>query len=92
MLYGSSAVTADLNITLYRVKSAIRAGEKDAARELLQDVARLHSGDLRVWLWLAALARSQQESLDYIAQAERIAPNDPRVVKARSWTATHFAA
>ncbi|MFN2188662.1 MAG: L,D-transpeptidase [Candidatus Promineifilaceae bacterium] len=39
---------------------------------------------------MASLATSRQESLDYIAQAELLIPNDPRIYKAREWALSHF--
>jgi len=83
-------LTADLNPSLKSIKEAISAGQIKRARELLQQVARSHPEDVRVWLWLASLSTTRQESLDYIAQAERIAPNDNRVRKAQAWAMNHF--
>ena len=91
MLFGWTIVTDDLTLALRVVQDTIKAGRKGKARELLQGLARQHPKDVRIWLWLAALATSEQESLDYLAQAKRIAPNDARVLKAEAWANERFA-
>jgi lipoprotein-anchoring transpeptidase ErfK/SrfK len=84
-------VTTDLTSTIVQVKEALRAGEKDLARSLLQDAARSHPQDHRIWLWLAALAKTPQESLDYVSQAESIAPLDEKVIEAKAWAESQRA-
>ena len=78
-------MTTDLAVAFKNVQEAVNTGQRDKARELLQAAARNYPRDERVWLWLAALSKTPQESLDYIAQAELLAPNDERVKKARAW-------
>ncbi|MGB3715087.1 MAG: L,D-transpeptidase family protein [Candidatus Promineifilaceae bacterium] len=78
-------MTTDLDAAFKNVQEAVNAGQPDKARERLQAVARNYPRDERVWLWLAALSKTPQESLDYITQAELLAPNDERVKKAKAW-------
>jgi lipoprotein-anchoring transpeptidase ErfK/SrfK len=85
VLFGWAIVTDDLTLALRVVQDNIKAGRKGNARELLQALANQYPKDVRIWLWLAALATSEQESLDYIGQAKRIAPDDARVLKAEAW-------
>lgn len=83
-------MTTDMTLALKPVQEAIKAGRRGRARELLLAVARQHPREVMAWLWLAALAKTKQESLDYIAQAEKITPNDARVRKAKKWANSHF--
>jgi lipoprotein-anchoring transpeptidase ErfK/SrfK len=83
-------MTTDLAVAFKNVQEAVNAGQRDKARELLQAAAKNYPRDERVWLWLAALSKTPQESLDYIAQAELLAPNDERVKKARAWAKTQL--
>jgi lipoprotein-anchoring transpeptidase ErfK/SrfK len=64
---------------------AMKAGQKERARALLQEASRLDPADHRPWLWLAGLASSPEASLRYIAQAEARNSGDPAVAKARTW-------
>jgi lipoprotein-anchoring transpeptidase ErfK/SrfK len=83
-------MTSDIDMAFRNVQDAINAGQQDEARELLLAVARDYPRDERVWLWLAALSKTPQERLDYIAQAEVLAPDDERVKKARAWAETQL--
>lgn len=72
-------------------QAAIRAGNNAQARELLQAEVAQNPDNFRAWLWLAGLAESAQESLEYVRQAERLQPHDPGVRKARAWAEQRLA-
>jgi lipoprotein-anchoring transpeptidase ErfK/SrfK len=78
-------MTTELEAAFNNVQEAVDSGHRAEARSLLQEIARYNPKDERVWLWLAALSNSPQESLDYVSQAELLAPNDARVQKAKVW-------
>jgi lipoprotein-anchoring transpeptidase ErfK/SrfK len=71
---------------------AMKAGQKDRARTLLQEASRLDPNDHRPWLWLAGLAPTPEASLGYIVEAEARNSADPAVVKGRAWAEKRLAA
>ncbi|MFZ0544162.1 MAG: L,D-transpeptidase family protein [Candidatus Promineifilaceae bacterium] len=64
---------------------AIRLGNKEEARQLLQEAARQNPNDYRAWLGLAAVAHSPRESLALIEKAAELEPNKPTIQQARKW-------
>jgi lipoprotein-anchoring transpeptidase ErfK/SrfK len=63
----------------------VSTGRKDQARFLLLRAVGKNPNHLKSWLWLAALANSKEERMQYITRAESIRPNDPILMKARLW-------
>lgn len=76
---------------LLAAQAAIRAGNKDQARQILLQEIGDHPQNFRAWLWLAGLAETAQQSLDYVEEAARIEPDDPGVRKARRWAEQRLA-
>ena len=76
---------------LKAAQQAMKAGQKERSRSLLQEAARLDPADHRPWLWLAGLAPTPEASLRYIAQAEARNSADPAVAKARAWAEKRLA-
>ena len=72
-------------------QEAIRAGDKQQARDLLSQELQRDPKNFRAWLWLAGLESSPQASLDYVRQAERLNSRDPGVKKARAWAEQRLA-
>jgi lipoprotein-anchoring transpeptidase ErfK/SrfK len=70
---------------LQSARQAIQAGQKQQARDLLQQAIRQNPGDHRPWLWLAGITPSARASLDYVNRAVVLRPNDPVVQKAQAW-------
>jgi lipoprotein-anchoring transpeptidase ErfK/SrfK len=77
---------------LEAARQAAKNGQKQQARELLQEAIRQNPGDYRAWLWLAGLSSSLQASLAYVERAEMLKPGDPQVQKARAWVERRLAA
>ncbi|MFQ5422297.1 MAG: tetratricopeptide repeat protein, partial [Anaerolineae bacterium] len=70
---------------LHQAKQAIKAKQKPQARRLLQQAIQTNPGDYRAWAWMAALAPTPNSGMDYIRQAEKLAPDDPFVQKIKGW-------
>ncbi len=70
---------------LHQAKQAIKAKQKLPARRLLQQAILADPRDHRAWAWMAALAPSANAGMDYIRQAEKLAPDDPFVQKVKGW-------
>lgn len=70
---------------LQAAQKAIRAGQKQQARDLLQQAIRQNPQDHRPWLWLAGITPSARASMDYVRRAAALRPNDPVVQKAQAW-------
>jgi hypothetical protein len=75
-----------------QAREALQAGDRLQARQLLQQAARLHPQNYKVWLWLARVAPSPQASLEYVRRAEMLNPGDPQVARARAWAEQQLAA
>ena len=70
---------------IQQAREALDAGDKQKARQLLQQSVRQHPDDFASWLWLARVAASPSASLAYVERAEQLQPNHPTVQKARAW-------
>lgn len=77
---------------LKTAQEAIQAGRKQEARSLLQQALRQDPKDYRAWLWLAGVTKSPQASLEYVERAERLAPGNATVARARAWAERRLAA
>ena len=64
---------------------ALRQGEQDRATQLFEAALEQNSENVTAWLGLARVAKTQKQRLAYIQRAERIAPEDPKVQKAKQW-------
>jgi tetratricopeptide (TPR) repeat protein len=56
--------------------AAAKAGQKDQARQLLQQSLRLEPGSEVGWLWLASVARDQRERLFCLNKLLEVNPNN----------------
>lgn len=72
------------SLLITQAKAALRRGDHTLARRLAQQVLALNSENLEAWLLLGGLAKPKA-SLDYLARALELAPEDPRVHKALQW-------
>jgi len=77
---------------LQAAQEAIQAGRKQEARALLQQALRQNPKEYRAWLWLAGVTSSAQASLKYVERAEKLAPNNATVARARAWAERRLAA
>ncbi len=68
-----------------------RAGRKLEAREVLRRLVALQPVNQAAWLWLSALATSRAEAEAALAQARKINPAHPSLVRAEQWLANRFA-
>lgn len=62
-----------------------RAGDKDAARELLRQVVIVDPANEVAWLYLAGLTDNRQEAEQALDRVERVNPANPHLAKARVW-------
>ncbi len=83
-------MTNALSPTLKAAQEAIAAGNTVDATRLLKRCLREDPNDHRPWLWLAGLAKTRQQSLAYLDQAEKLSPGDPTIQKARMWAQQHL--
>ncbi len=77
---------------LLAAQAAIRTGDKEGARQRLQDEISANPQNVRAWLWLAGLAETAQQSMAYVQEAARLSPGDPGVHKAQAWAQQRLAA
>ena len=56
--------------------AAAKAGQKDQARQLLQQSLRLDPGSEAAWLWLVSVSRDQRERLFCLNKLLEINPNN----------------
>lgn len=87
----ASARSPSIDPLLHQAKTAVRQGNRQQARRLLQQAVRQDPQDFRGWLWLATVAHSPQASLEYVNRAEMLAPNNGTVHKARRWAEKRLA-
>lgn len=62
--------------------AAAKAGDKDTARQLLQQSIRLEPDNEAAWLWLASVARNPQEKLFCLQKLLEINPQNETALKA----------
>ena len=64
---------------------AVKQGEQDRAIQLFKSALQQNENNVGAWLGLARLAETKKERWRCIQRAEQIAPDDPRVQKAKLW-------
>jgi tetratricopeptide (TPR) repeat protein len=62
--------------------AAAKAGQKDQARQLLQQSIRLEPNSEAAWLWLASVARDQRERVFCLQKILEINPNNETALRA----------
>lgn len=62
--------------------TAAKAGQKEQARQLLQQAIRLEPQSEAAWLWLASVARDQRERVFCLRKILEINPNNEQAQKA----------
>lgn len=72
-------------VWLEEAQQALKAGEKQQARLLLQKAVREDAQNYLAWLWLASVTPSPQASMDYVRRAQALRPHEPTVQKALVW-------
>ena len=72
------------NTLIAQAKQALRQNDRALAINLAQNAVNLNPNLLDGWLMLCGLSEPSQ-SQAYLRRAQRIAPNDPRVIKASKW-------
>ncbi len=83
-------VSSDELVT--QAATAVKQGQPNRARQLLQEAVRRDPQNYRAWLWLASIAPTPQASLDYVVRAEMLQPDEPAVQEARVWAEERIAA
>ena len=73
------------NNLLEQAYTALKAGRKQEARQLLEQVIVEQPNEFRGWLWLASVTDSPQAALAHVEQAARLNPTHRSVVQARAW-------
>lgn len=82
---------AEAGRQLRQAQAALKAGDKHAARVLLQEALRAEPDNYRAWLWLAGVTPSPRASLNYVMRAEQLNPGNPTVARARVWAEKRLA-
>jgi tetratricopeptide (TPR) repeat protein len=62
--------------------AAAKAGQKDQARQLLQQAIRIEPDNEAAWLWLASVARDQRERVFCLQKILEINPNNETALRA----------
>src|SRR5690606_19050737 len=62
--------------------AAAKAGQKDQARQLLQQSIRIEPNNEAAWLWLASVARDQRERVFCLQKILEINPNNETAIRA----------
>jgi tetratricopeptide (TPR) repeat protein len=62
--------------------AAAKAGQKDQARQLLQQSIRIESNNEAAWLWLASVARDQRERIFCLQKILEINPTNETALRA----------
>lgn len=70
-------------------KEALRRGDRTSARRISQIIVNQYPENVEGWLLLGGLS-SPKASLVYLQEAQKIAPNDPRVKEAVVWARNRF--
>jgi lipoprotein-anchoring transpeptidase ErfK/SrfK len=70
---------------IQQAQRAVKTGQKQQARLLLQQAIRHNPQDYAAWLWLASITSSPRTALEYVRRAEMLNPTHPAVGKARIW-------
>jgi tetratricopeptide (TPR) repeat protein len=68
-----------------------KAGHRTEARDVLRRLVALQPVNQAAWLWLSALAADITEAKAALAQARRINPAHPSLVKAEQWIVNRFS-
>ena len=68
-----------------------KAGQKQAAHDLLRRIVALQPVNQAAWLWLSAIAPDQSEAEAALAQARHIDPAHYALPKAEQWLAKRFS-
>jgi len=71
--------------------NAAKAGQKDLARQLLQQSIRLEPRNEAAWLWLASVARDPRERLFCLQKILEINPENEQAIKALRMMETQMA-
>jgi peptide/nickel transport system permease protein len=66
------------------IKKYLRQGDTDRARLVALHLTTRHPEIIEGWLFLAGLC-TPEDRMTYMAKAQEIAPQDPRVLKALTW-------
>ncbi len=86
-LVGNKAMpTENTHVLLQEGIAAARSGDREIAYPLLREVTELDPANEFGWLWLAAVARSLQESEQYLKRALEINPSNARARAGLKWT------
>ncbi len=72
------------NTLVAKAKQALRQNNRSLASSLAEKAVNLDPNQLDGWLLLCGLSEPSQSQV-YLRRAQRIAPNDPRVIKASTW-------
>lgn len=83
-------MSQDTAFLIREAQQAIRQGQKQQARHLLQQALQQDPNNFASWLLLASIARNAHTALAYIARAETLNPTSTTVQKARIWAETQL--
>jgi hypothetical protein len=72
-------VTTDPRRALAAAIDIARAGDADAARQILREIIDTHPQEHRAWLWLAHLARSTEEKRGALRHALELRRDDQKI-------------
>ena len=72
-------------------KAALRRGDRTLARRIAQKIVSDYPDDIEGWLLLGGISKPKA-SLAYIINAQKLAPEDPRVKAAMTWAKERLSA
>lgn len=76
---------------LEHAKAALRRGDRTLARRIVQKIVSDYPDDVEGWLLLGGISKPKA-SLAYIINAQKLAPEDPRVKAAMTWAKERLSA
>lgn len=76
---------------LEQAKAALRRGDRTLARRIAQKLISDYPDDFEGWLLLGGISKPKA-SLAYIINAQKLAPEDPRVKAAMAWAKERLSA
>ena len=78
-------------IRLEQAVALAKAGHKAEAGQILRQIVALQPVNQAAWLWLSAVTEDQAEAEAALAQAKKIAPAHPSLLRAEQWFVHRFS-
>lgn len=81
---------SDSQSLLQQAIASAKAGRRDVARRMFQQVVAQEPENQVAWLYLAGLATSADEANQALARVQHLNPDSPHLARARTWATRRF--